>query len=113
MKILKLSPYCFPEQVSSSHLSNDLNKAYQEAGIETEIYCPTPTRGIDKETREKYKKIKYEERYDGNVKIHRFSMFKEGRNPIMRAIRYILCNIIQYFKDSLSNADGINSSSNY
>ncbi len=98
MKILKLSPYCYPEQVSSSHLSNDLNKAYQEAGIETEIYCPTPTRGVDKETREKYKKIKYEERYDGSVKIHRFSMFREGRNPILRAIRYILCNIIQYFK---------------
>ncbi len=98
MKILKLSPYCFPEQVSSSHLTNDLYEAYQRSGIETEIYCPTPTRGIDKETREKYKKIKYEERYDGTVKIHRFSMFREGRNPIMRAIRYILCNIIQYFK---------------
>lgn len=98
MKILKLSPYCFPERVSSSHLSNDLNKAYKEAGIETEIYCPTPTRGIDEETRKKYKKIKYEERYDGYVKIYRFSMFREGRNPIMRAIRYILCNIIQYFK---------------
>ena len=98
MKILKLSPYCFPEQVSSSHLTNDLYEAYQKVGIETEIYCPTPTRGIDNETREKYKNIKYEERYDGTVKIHRFSMFREGRNPIMRAIRYIFCNIIQYFK---------------
>ncbi len=98
MKILKLSPYCFPEQISSSHLTNDLYEAFQKSGIETEIYCPTPTRGIDEETREKYKRIKYEERYNGTVKIHRFSMFREGRNPIMRAIRYILCNIIQYFK---------------
>ena len=97
-KILYLRSYFFPENTASSHLMNDLFEAFQVVGIETEVYCPTPTRGIDNKTREKYKNIKYEEMYDGTVKIHRFSMFREGRNPIMRAIRYILCNIIQYFK---------------
>lgn len=98
MKILKLPPYCEPEQISSSHLSKDLNIACSLAGFETEIYVPSPTRGIDDETRKKYKKIKYEEMYDGTFKIHRFSMFSEGRNSIIRAIRYMFCNIAQYIK---------------
>lgn len=98
MKILKLSPYCFPEEVSSSHLGRDLNEAYSKAGICIENYVPTPTRGIDKETRKKYKKIRYEEQYDGHLIIHRFALFREGKNPLQRAFRYIICNIIQYYK---------------
>ncbi|MSS44400.1 glycosyltransferase family 4 protein [Anaerosalibacter bizertensis] len=98
MKILKLSPYYEPEQIASSHFTRDLEEAYINAGFEIEIYTPTPTRGVSKAIREKYKKIKYEEKYDGKIKVHRFAMFAEGKNPILRAIRYILCNIAQYFK---------------
>ena len=57
MKILRLSAYCYPEQVASSHLAKDINEAYEKAGIVCEIHTPTPTRGIDKATRKKYKKI--------------------------------------------------------
>ena len=96
MKILKMPPYYFPETVSSSHLSGDLEKAYAEAGFEMEAYAPTPTRGITKEEREKYKKIKYEEFLDGKIKLHRFSMRREGKNPIFRATRYIRVNLKQY-----------------
>lgn len=98
LKVLKLPPYCRPEEISSSHLSRNLNEAYIEAGFISEIYCPTPTRGVTDEVRRKYKKIKYEEQFDGRVIIHRFSMFREGKNSLLRAIRYILVNIIQYFK---------------
>lgn len=98
MKILKLPAYCFPERVSSSHLTDDLSLAYQNAGFEVEIHTPTPTRGITKEARIQYKKIKYEETHGGTEKIYRFSMFGEGKNPIVRALRYVFCNIIQYFK---------------
>ena len=59
MKILSLSAYFYPEQISSSHLLSDLHVAYQEASIETEMYVPMPSRGIDNETRKKYAKIKY------------------------------------------------------
>lgn len=38
MKILKLSPYYFPEQISSSHLTEDLEEAYVEAGFGGFIY---------------------------------------------------------------------------
>ena len=100
MKILRLSSYCAPEQVSSSHLTADLNKAFVEAEFIIEDYVPSPSRGISKEVREQYKKIKYEEKYEGKYKIHRFSMFAEGKNPALRAFRYILVNIIQYVKGS-------------
>lgn len=98
MKLLKLSPYYAPERISSSHLTEDLEQAYVSAGIEIENYCPTPTRGITAEERERYKTIKYEELHDGKVKIHRFAMFREGRNPIGRALRYVLVNLAQYHK---------------
>lgn len=106
MKILKLSPYYYPEQISSSHLSDDLEEALVKAGIEIEIFAPTPTRGISDETRKKYKKIKYEELQDGHIKLHRFNMFTEKRNPIIRGLRYILVNVIQYLK--ASNVEDVN-----
>ena len=98
MKILKLSPYCRPEEMASSHLSRDLDEAYLRNGFSFEIFAPTPTRGVSPEVREKYKKIKYEEQFDGRIVIHRFPMFKEGKNPVLRAIRYILVQIIQFYK---------------
>lgn len=53
MKLLKLSSYYIPENVSSSHLSRDLEDAYLDAGFTIDVYCPTPTRGISAEVREK------------------------------------------------------------
>lgn len=103
IKMLKLSPYCYPERVSSSHLSSDLSTAYIKAGIMVENYVPTPTRGVSKEVRKKYKKIKYEERNDGQTVIYRFPMFAEGKNPVMRAIRYLLVNLIQLWYGSKAN----------
>lgn len=100
MKILKLSPYYTPEQISSSHLTEDLEQAYAAAGITTELFVPTPTRGVTPQIRQQYKKIQYEEKMDRKVLVHRFPMFCEGRNPIQRALRYILVNIIQFFKGS-------------
>lgn len=98
MKVLKLSAYYSPERFSSSHLSKDMEQAYIEAGITTEVYAPTPTRGVSDEERNIYKGIKYEEKHDGMVRVHRFSMFREGRNPIGRAVRYLLVNLVHYHK---------------
>ena len=105
IKLLRLSSYCYPEQVSSSHLSKDLNQAMLANGICSVIYAPTPSRGVTKEVRKQYKKIKYEERNDGKTIIHRFAMFPEGKNPILRALRYLLINLIHYYKGS--RAEGI------
>ena len=83
-KMLKLSAYCFPEQVSSSHMSQDLNDTLFDNGFVIENYVPSPCRGISKEIRNQYKRIKYEERDNGHTIIHRFPMFAEGRNPLQR-----------------------------
>lgn len=98
MNILKLPPYYAPERISSTHLTEDLEAAYAAAGFTTEIYVPTPTRGITPAERAVYKNIKYEEKLDGKLIVHRFSMFREGKNPIGRALRYVLVNLIQYHK---------------
>lgn len=96
MRILFLSAYNFPEEVSSSHMSRNRNQAFADAGFYMDVYTPTPTRGVSKETREKYKKIKEEVLYDGHMIIHRFSLFSEGEKSIQRAVRYI-CAFVLHF----------------
>lgn len=96
MKVLFLNAYFNPEVIAFTHLENDLIEAFVGAGHEIDVICPIPTRGIDKKTVEKYKKIKYKELYDGKVRVHRFWAPQEARNPIIRAFRYLWCNIREY-----------------
>lgn len=98
MKILKLPSYYEPEHTSSFLISQDLENAYTEAGFTVENYVPSPTRGVSAEVRKEYKGKKYEEKNGGKIIVHRFSMFREGKNPAGRALRYVLVNLIQYFK---------------
>ncbi|MBR5529129.1 MAG: glycosyltransferase family 4 protein [Oscillospiraceae bacterium] len=98
MKVLRLPAYCIPEKIASSHLQADRLEGFAKAGLDIEIHTPTPTRGVDADTRRTYKKIKHETMHDGHVHIYRFSMFGEGRNPLVRAFRYVLTNVIQYSK---------------
>lgn len=98
MKILRLSAYFFPEVVSSNHLTDDFYSELAKNEISCVCYAPQPTRGISESEHKKYKK--YEEFYNGYVKVHRFPMFRENKNPLLRAIRYILCSLVQYFKGS-------------
>lgn len=93
-----LPPYCYPEQISSSHLTDDILEAVSNAGILVEMDAPTPCRGIDKETKNKYRHIRTEERFGGAVKINRFPLYAEGKNVAARALRYVLCNLLQISK---------------
>lgn len=96
MKILELPAYFFPENMSSSHLDDNLREAFAIAGIDMAIYCPMPTRGITAEVRKEYKKKKKEKMYDGHATIHRFSLYGEGKNPVLRALRYTFACIQQF-----------------
>ena len=96
MKILELPAYFFPERMSSSHLDDNLRETLAKAGIEMVIYCPTPTRNISAEERKEYKKKKREKMYDGQATVHRFSLYGEGKNPVLRALRYTISSIIQF-----------------
>lgn len=97
-KILLLPAYSFPEKAASPYLTQNRNEAFAKAGFVMEVYAPTPCRGISKEIREKYRKIKYEEKFEGKYQLHRFSMYAEGKNPILRALRYSFCWLIQFWK---------------
>ena len=98
IKILAPQAYCKPEVMASSHLWNHLDEAFAKNGLHHVIYAPTPTRGVTAEVREEYKKRKREVMYDGKLIINRFSLYGEGKNPLLRALRYFLSCSISLWK---------------
>lgn len=111
MRILRLPAYFYPEKMASTHLQIDRMEGFAKAGHEIIVYAPYPCRGIDNITRKKYSK-KIELLYDGKIEIHRFPLFKERKNVLLRIFRYILCLLIQYILGSCAhNIDVIYSSS--
>ena len=96
MKVLFLNAYFHPESVAFTHLEHDLLSALTKEKHEITVICPSPTRGISKEIAQQYKKIKTEDLYDGQVHAVRFWAPQEGKNPILRAIRYVWCNLRTY-----------------
>lgn len=97
MKILFLSSY-FGSHVASSHLATNRNMAFVEQGWDMVFYAPTPSRGLSKEEIKKYRKQKTWYYYDNHLVAHLFWMFKERNNSILRATRYTLSAIIEFFK---------------
>ena len=95
-KVLFLDAYYDPEITAFAHLENDLKNALIAQGYQIEIICPLPTRGIGRETRLAYKKKKIESLHNGQVRVKRFWAPKEGKNPLIRAIRYFWCNFRTY-----------------
>lgn len=95
MRILFLPVYCKPEQAASPYLGQNRNQAYAEMGWYMVTYAPTPCRGISKEERQKYKSKEYrlEKDFDDHRTIHRFPLYAEGKNPVLRAFRYFMCTI--------------------
>ena len=93
MRILFLDAYFEPEQIAFTHLEHDLLKGLVEDGHDVEVVCPIPTRGITKAIAHNYKKRKKEYLFDQHVHVTRFYAPKEGRNPLIRAIRYFWCNL--------------------
>lgn len=96
MKVLLIKAYFHPEVMASSHFNENLYGAITDDGLEMLVYTPVPTRGITEKVRQEYKKRKRETMYDGMLTVHRFSLMKEGNNPILRAIRYTLQCIKQF-----------------
>lgn len=112
MKVLRLNAYFTPEVTAGNHLINDLCEGMADKKIYCEIITPVPSRGVSDLIRNEYKKRKLEQIYNGYITIRRFSMFREGKNPIQRAVRYGLCNIVEYWKGIQSkNIDIVFSSS--
>lgn len=97
MKLLYLPAYFQPEKAASSYLGENRNQAFADAGFRIIAYAPTPCRGVSKEERKEYLKKEYQEEklYNGMMTLHRFSLYAEGKNPILRALRYLICWVKQ------------------
>ena len=94
MKILFLNPYYKPEKTSSAHFGEDLRQALAAAGHTMELYTPMPTRGVSNTLRKDYKKNKKQEtELDGALRVHRFPLFREHKNPLLRALRYSILEL--------------------
>lgn len=97
MKILYLSAYFSPEVTSSSYLSDNRDQAFADKGYEMVVYTPMPTRGISDQLRKEYAKKRHEIKYDGKMVVHRYNLMREGKNPVLRALRYTLSCIKQLY----------------
>ncbi|MBR5393888.1 MAG: glycosyltransferase family 4 protein [Bacteroidaceae bacterium] len=98
MRILQLAGYFFPEKAASIYLEENRYSAFSEAGLHTVVYAARPQRGLSEEEYQEYKYKKLEMMYDGGVEVHRFAMYREGKNPIFRALRYFLISVVQFWK---------------
>ncbi len=103
MRLLLLPSYFYPEKAASYYLFDNLFEEIARQDIYMNVYTPLPCRGVSAETKERYKSIKHEWKYDKHMEIHRFRMFSEGINPILRFVRYFLISIIQLWKGVFSD----------
>ncbi len=94
MKLLMLSSYYKPEQTSAEHLGEDMRQAFAAAGHTMELYTPMPTRGVSQEVRQEYKKNHKDEwELGGALHVHRFNLYREGKNSLARAFRYAILEL--------------------
>lgn len=97
MKVLQLTGYFFPEKAASIYLEDNRLQAFADAGFDLVIYASRPTRGLTDEEYEEYKHKSIELMYDEKLTVHRFAMYREGKNPLLRALRYSFNWIIQFY----------------
>ena len=98
MRVLQLAGYFFPEKAASIYLEENRYDAFSKAGIKTIVYAARPQRGLSEIEYLEYRNKKLEMMYDNGVEVHRFPMYREGKNPIIRALRYFLISLIQWWK---------------
>lgn len=91
MKILIPFSYYHPEQCAGLFVIDDMTEIAARQGIESLITVPTPTRNVPAGAKWERDEVLR----DGKVKVHRFHMYGEGKNPVMRAFRYLLCEMVQ------------------
>ncbi len=105
MKILAFNAYYEPEKAASIYLPQNIYEGFAEHGWDTVLFVPVPTRGVSGETRKYYQKHRKEVRVNGNLQITRMRLYREGRNPVLRAMRYVLMNAMFLLKSVHTSAD--------
>lgn len=91
MRIIIPFSYYYPEQCAGIYVVDDMMRKAASEGISSLLIVPTPTRNVPQDA----KWFRNEEQYQGLIKIHRYRMYQEGKNPVLRALRYSLCELVQ------------------
>lgn len=91
MKVLFPFAYYYPETCAGLYLAENVIAKAADQGIDSLMTVPTPTRNVSPNA--KWERV--EQLHGGRTTISRFHMYGEGKNPILRALRYLLCEIIQ------------------
>ena len=107
IKLLVLSAYYEPEIAASMYISTNLYESMAESGMAVSLFTPMPTRGVDDETRNKFRNKKFELKCDGKLVIQRVSMIREGKHVFLRVFRYLISSIILLWKGLFTSADVI------
>ena len=89
MKLIIPISYYYPEQCAGIFVLDDLMHMLAEHGDSSVLYAPTPQRNVRVDM--PWSRDEYE--CDGKIHIHRFHMYKEGKNPLLRALRYCFCEL--------------------
>ena len=84
MKVIFPFSYYYPEQCAGIFVVDDLMHRLAAEGDESVIYVPTPTRNVREGVGWKRKEV----HCDGKMVVKRFRMYGEGKNPLLRALRY-------------------------
>lgn len=91
MRILIPFSYYYPEQCAGIFVVDDVMREAARQGVSSYLSVPTPTRDLPKDATWH----RNEEQEGGLIRIHRFRMFGEGRNSLLRALRYLFCECVQ------------------
>ena len=101
MKVIFPCSYYLPETAASLYITDNIIHACAENSIEIKLHTPTPTRNVIKGAVWK----RHEVHCNGMLHIHRFHMYGEGKNPLLRAFRYLLCECYLVYKCLFSKYD--------
>lgn len=95
MKILKLTAYGYPEKTAGGYMGGNMNQTFIKQGWNIVTYVPTPSRGLSDDVIKQYRKKEFrnESTDEGHHIVRRFLMYREGKNPMFRALRYFLCTV--------------------
>lgn len=86
MKIIFPCSYYLPETAASLYITDNIVHACTTNGMDVKLFAPTPTRGVAENAQWKRNEVQC----NGHLIIHRFHLYGEGKNPILRALRYLI-----------------------
>ena len=89
MRLILPIAYYHPEQCAGLYIIDDIMKQAAKNDINSMLLVPSPTRNVPEHA--KWTKDEYCQ--DGMIHIHRFAMYGEGKNPLLRALRYCFCEV--------------------